>query len=147
MPQHCVHETAAPGLFLAFHEEQQIHAELARSQQVRSRTSDGEHRTLVVSDTARIQITIAGGQRERVALPSLGRSGDHVVVAVRMLHVSLGTVISESSGSALRIEEDAWFPSTSLRALEARKDGRVMYRRLVRIKLFDTLCRKNSRRR
>jgi hypothetical protein len=37
------------------------------------------------------------------------------------------------------VEEDAWFSKGRLCTLEACEDDRIMYGRLVRIQLFDTL--------
>lgn len=88
MSQHCIHEAATARLFFPLHEKEQIHAEFARSQQVRSCACDGEHRALVVRDTARIQVPITRGQLERVALPPLRGSRDYIIVPVRAYRTS-----------------------------------------------------------
>ncbi len=95
VPLHGVHETATPCLFLTFHEKKQIHAKLSRAQQVRSGTSNGENRALIICSSARIQVPITRCQLERVALPSLWRCGDHIVMPLRACCISV--LIAEST--------------------------------------------------
>jgi hypothetical protein len=135
--QHGIHEPTTSCFFLPFHKKQQIHGQLASLEQVRSRARHCYYWTLVISDTTPIEIPVASCQLEWVTLPPLWRCGDHIIMPVRIL-CGFGYNCREET-VASPVEEDPWFSKGRLGTLEACEDDRIMYGRLVRIQLFDTL--------
>lgn len=116
-----VSEAKATTLFFSFDEEDDVQTESASRKQRSSSTSDSENRTLVVSHTTAVEVSVFSCKDKRIRVPAIGWGGNNIVVTGRYVDAIVAKGVWECSP----IEEYARFASFTNGTRECPQDKRA----------------------